>query len=328
MDYIIMAKELLTSYSISNPEIQFIRHNENITFKITDGASNKNYLLRIHKPSIEGLFGLQHTLEGIKSEIKILQELNHKGLVYAQKPIANNLGEYITEYKLENFNHPCYATILEWIEGATLTLKEDNIKEMAFTLGQNLALFHKSLKEFKPSKDFIRPIYDIDRIDTAIDELKYCVEVNLFSIEHYDIIKRVLILVKNQMNELNLREDAFGIIHADLQLGNMVVNNDNPCLIDFGFCGFGYYVFDLGSAATSFPSELRQTFLQGYSSKASFSFDDLKYIEGQIFMDTFISYILFMKDKERNSWIKTNALKKCDTVCKDFLEGKEVFYSL
>ena len=218
MDYNIIAKELLKLYSISAPGIQFIRHNENITFKITDGVNSKNYLLRIHRPSMEGLFGLQHTLDGIKSEIKILRELNHKGLLYTQNPIANDLGEYVTACKLDNFKHPCYATILEWIEGATLTLKDDNIKEIAFTLGQNLALFHKCLKEFKPSKDFIRPIYDANRIDKAIDELKYCVEVNLFSMEHYDIIKRVLILVKRQINELNLREDAFGIIHADLQL--------------------------------------------------------------------------------------------------------------
>lgn len=328
MDYINIAKELLRLYSISHPVIQFIRHNENITFKITDGVNNKNFLLRIHKPAIEGLFGLQHTLEGIKTEIKILQEINNKGLLYAQKPIENNLGEYITECKLDNFNHPCYATILEWIEGDTLTLKEHNIKELAFTLGENLALFHKCLKEFKPSKDFIRPIYDADRIDSAIEELKYCVEVNLFSMKDYDIIKEVLILVKKQINELNSREDEFGIIHADFQLGNIVVNNDNPCLIDLGFCGFGYYAFDLGSAATIFPSELRETFLQGYSSKSSFSFHDIKYVEGQVFMDIFVSYVLFMRDDKRNSWIKTSALEICDTLCKDFLDGKEVFYSL
>lgn len=321
-----IAKELLTSYSISTPIIQFIRHNENITFKITDGMNNKNYLLRIHKPSTGGLFGLQHTLEGIQSEIKILQELNHKGLLPAQKPVSNKQGEYITKCNLSYFNQPCYATMLKWIDGCTLTLREDNIKEITFALGQNLALFHSSLKGFKPSKDFIRPIYDINRIDQAIDELKYCVEVNLFSLEHYNVIKRVLLLVKDQMNEINKRENAFGIIHADFQPGNIVVNNGNPLLIDLGFCGFGYYYFDLGSAATIFPSELRQTFLQGYSSKSSFSFNALKYIEGQIFMDTFISYVLFMRDNERNEWIKHSALKICDTLCKDFLEGKEVFY--
>lgn len=328
MDYNIIAKEVLSSYSISEPEIQFIRHNENITFKVIDGVNNKHYLLRIHRPAIEGLYGLQHTLEGIKSEISILQELKQKSTLHCQVPIANNLGEYITEYKLDNFNHPCYATVLEWIEGSTLTLKEDNIKEIAFALGQNLGLFHKCLKDFKPSTEFIRPIYDVNRIDFAMDELIYCVEADLFSSDHYEIIKKVLTLVKNQMNELNLRENGFGIIHADVQLGNIVVSNDNPCIIDLGFCGFGYYVFDLGSAATIFPGNLRQTFLQGYASKSSFSFEDLKYIEGQIFMDIFISYVMFMRDNERNSWIKTSAQKICDTLCKDFLEGKEVFYSI
>ena len=328
MDYNNLAKEILLSYSISNPDIQFIRHNENITYKITDNNNNKNYLLRIHNPVTEGLFGLQHTFEGINAEIQILKELSHNDMIHAQKPISNKLGEYIIEYKLENYNHPCYATILEWIDGFTLTLKEDNINEIAYKLGQNLALFHDCLKSFKPSKDFIRPIYDVDRIDNAIEELKYCVDANLFSSEHYDIIREVLLLVKHQISELNSRENTFGIIHADMQPGNIVLSSGNPCIIDLGFCGFGYYLFDLGSAATVFPSEFRQAFLQGYSSRTSFSFDDLRYIEGQIFMDTFISYVLFMIDNKTNSWIKTSAVELCDTLCKDFLEGKEVFYSL
>jgi Ser/Thr protein kinase RdoA (MazF antagonist) len=328
MDYITIAKELLTQYSISAPEIQFIRHNENITFKVTDGLSNKAYLLRIHKPSTEGLFGLQHTFAGLKSEIAILHELNMKGLVDAQKPVANNIGEYITICKLDNYNHPCYATVLEWIEGDTLTLEENNIKEIAFKLGQTLALFHQSLKEFKPSDDFVRPIYDGKRIDSAINDLKYCVEIDLFSMEHYEMIIKVLTLVKKQIDELNAREDAFGIIHADFQCGNIILNKDNPGIIDLGFCGFGYYAFDLGSAATILPSDLRKDFIQGYISKSSFTFDDLKYVEGQIFMDIFISYVLFMRDHDQNAWIKTNAENICETLCKDFIEGKEVFYSL
>lgn len=326
MDYSSIAKDILTSYSISEPQIQFIRHNENITFKITEEEHSKSYLLRIHSPSTEGLFGLQHTLEGIKSEISILQELKEKDFIYAQKPVINNDGEYITECKLDNYNHPCYATVLEWIEGNTLTLKESNLNDIAYHLGQNLALFHKCLQNIKPSKDYVRPIYDVARIDSAIEELRYCVEVNLFSMDHYDIIKKVLEVVKKQINEIDLRKDSFGIIHADFQPGNIVLNNNNPCIIDLGFCGFGYYVFDLGSAASIFPSELRQTFLKGYSSNSSFSFDDIRYIEGQMFMDTFISYVLFMRDDQRNSWIKNSALDICDTVCKDFLEGKEVFY--
>lgn len=329
MEYNTVVNEIITHYPISEPGVRFIRHNENITFEIIDGVRNKSYLLRIHRPSTKGLFGIQHTLMGIKAEIKILQELSQNGLIQVQKPIANHSGEYITECKLDNYNQSCYATVLEWIKGETLSLKEDNLQEIAFNLGQNLALFHSNLMHLKPSEEFVRPIYDANRIDEAIEDLRYCVEVDLFSLEHYEIIKQVLIKVKDQAKELDRRKDAFGLIHADFQLGNIIINKDNnPCLIDLGFCGFGYFVFDLGSAATIFPSDLRKDFLLGYSSKSSFTFDDIKYIEGQIFMDIFISYVLFMRDNQRNSWIKSSALEVCDTLCKDFLEGKEVFYLL
>lgn len=43
-----MIKETLAQYNIKNPSVEFIRYNENVTYKITD--KNDKYLLRIHKP--------------------------------------------------------------------------------------------------------------------------------------------------------------------------------------------------------------------------------------------------------------------------------------
>jgi Ser/Thr protein kinase RdoA (MazF antagonist) len=219
----------------------------------------------------------------------------------------------------------CYSTLLEWIDGTVLTQKEDNIEDIAFKLGENLALFHQCLQQGKLDRNLVRPKYDNSRIDSAIEELKYCVKINLFSAENYNIIKEVLNVVKNQLKVLDTKVDAWGIIHADLQPGNIIINNGNPCLIDFGFCGYGYCLFDLGSAGTSLGSGLRKTFLHGYASKTTFSFSDIRYIEGLVFMDSFISYPLFMKDN--NAWIKTHAEKTCNSFCKDFLEGREVFFS-
>ncbi|WP_415841202.1 hypothetical protein [Paenibacillus typhae] len=45
-------------------------------------------------------------------------------------------------------------------------------------------------------------------------------------------------------------------------------------------------------------------------------------------MDIFISYALFVRDPGSNGWIKEHAIKVCGTLCKDFLEGKEVFHLL
>lgn len=326
MDYDTLAREVLSLYPVSNADIEFIRHNENITYRVNDKLHDKIYILRIHKPSTEGLLGIQHTYEGLKSEIQILQGINVDNVIKVQKPVANCQGEYVTEC---SFNaDPCYATLLEWIDGSPLTIQEDNIDEIAFALGENLGLFHEFSLQFKPEGDFTRPIYDLDRIDMAIDELKYGVEIELYSREHYEIIKEVLTLVKNQIKELESRGNAWGLIHADMQLGNIIMNNGKPCFIDFCLSGFGYYLFDVGSLATILPDSLRNTFLRGYSCRTSFSFDDLRYIEGMIFMDIFISYVFFIRDNNRNGWIKEHAADVCSTLCRDFLEGKEVFYSL
>jgi len=193
MEYTALAKEVLSSYNVSDPEIDFIRHNENMTFKITDTLYNKCYLLRIHKPATEGLLGLQHTLEGLKSEMKILVQLNQNSILKIQKPVANTFGEYVTDSS-ELVGCSCYSTLLEWIDGEILTQKEENINEIAFKLGENLALFHQCLHQFKHGENLIRPTYDKDRIDFAIDELKYCVKIDLFTRESYEIIKEVLTL--------------------------------------------------------------------------------------------------------------------------------------
>jgi hypothetical protein len=126
MDYITLAKAVLTSYNVFEPEINFIRHNENMTFKITDKELNKCFLLRIHKPVAEGLYGIQHTFEGLDSEIKILEQLSLNSKLKVQKPVANANGEYVTDSS-ELVGSTCYSTLLEWIDGEIFTGKEQNV---------------------------------------------------------------------------------------------------------------------------------------------------------------------------------------------------------
>lgn len=319
------AAEVLLLYSITDPEIEFIRHNENITFKVKDKDSNKTYLLRIHKPATAGLFGIQHTLEGLESEMYILLGLGHSNLLPVQKPVAGRLGQLVTAYTGSELG-VCYATLLEWIEGTVLTLEEENAPQIVFALGERLAELHRFSRE-SVHPELIRPVYGAERIDSAIEELRYGVEAGLYSEEHYGIIREVLECVKGQLRELDGQQE-WGIIHADVQLGNIIVAPEGPCYIDFGFSGYGYYLFDLGSASSMLPSEFRHTFLEGYASKTNFQFEQLRYIEGQIFMDIFISYLFFIHDDNRNGWIKEDAAKICDSLGKDFLSGKEVYFSL
>lgn len=62
---------------------------------------------------------------------------------YVQAPVVNRIGDYVTEYNSSEFGITCLATILTWIEGTTLSIKEDDIEETAFALGEELAALHE-----------------------------------------------------------------------------------------------------------------------------------------------------------------------------------------
>lgn len=255
-----------------------------------------------------------------------LQEIDRKSILKAQKPIVNQAGELVTAYISDQYG-PTYATLLEWIDGSTLTQNEENIASIIFKLGESVASLHE-FSQTLTSLKLHRPVYNASRIDEALQELRQGTNDGALNHDDYVVIENVLSIVKEQIAELDARENAWGYVHADYQLGNIIVSEDTPALIDFGLFGYGYYLFDLGSASSMLKPELRKTLLEGYASRTSFSFDDIRRIEGQIFMDIFISYVFFIKDPEKNVWIKDHASQICSTLCRDFLHGEEVYYSV
>jgi Ser/Thr protein kinase RdoA (MazF antagonist) len=326
MNYEVYAADVVSQYNISKPQIHFIRHNENITYKITDGLNSKSYLLRIHTPITKGLTGVQHTLEGLNSEIQLLQYLNGNQSLKAQRPVSNYKGQYVVPYIHQDIPSPCYATLLEWIEGSTLTLKEDNLEDIVFAIGEKLAVFHEASRLFKPEKGFVRPVYDMKRLETAIRDLYYGVEAGIFSLEQYQLMQKTADMVMKYTKDLDTSDNAWGIVHADIQCGNIVIHNGEPCFIDFCLSGYSYYLFDLGSAATILEAPLRNTLFRGYASKTSFSFNDIKYIECMVFADIFISYMLFIYDVKYKDWLREKIETLCSDICSKFVEGEEVFY--
>lgn len=328
MDYIDYAKKVLPLYPISYSEIKFIRHNENMIFQIIDNALNKSYVLRIHKSNIEGFAVIQHSYECLRSEMEFLFYLSNNSSLTIQKPIYACNGEFVATSYEEDRPQPLYSTLLEWIEGSTLTLKEDNLDDIIYSLGVNVAIFHEASMQFQPSNNFLRPVYSTQNLKSAMEDLKFGIDVDLYNINQYKLMTQVADKVISKLELLDERSDAWGLIHTDYQLGNVIVSNEKLSFIDFCLSGYGYYLFDLGSAATMFDSEKRNIFLDGYASRLPFSYDDLPYIDCLIFTDIFVSYNLFIKDANKRGWIKDHTEKLCNDVFLRFLDGETVFYSL
>jgi Ser/Thr protein kinase RdoA (MazF antagonist) len=327
MDYLDYAKKVISLYEVSYNDIIFVRHNENIIYKLTDTLHNKSYVLRIHKSNVLGLTGVGHTYEGLASEMEFLTYLSENTSLKVQTPLRNLAGEYVTTYRDDEFQAPVYSTLMEWLDGSTLTLKEDNLDDIIFSLGEKVATLHEASRRFQPKIGFVRPEYSLSSLESAMHDIKYGIEVDLYTMEQYKLMEKVAERVIDKIKLLDQQSDVWGIIHADYQLGNIIVNNGEPNFIDFSLSGYGYYLFDLGSAASILESDKRNIFLDGYSSRLPFTYDDLQYIDCLIFADIFISYNLFINDEKNRGWIKKNAECLNDIFYK-FLEGEIVFYSL
>jgi len=323
-----LARQLLASYPLDDPQPTFIRHNENLTFNVNERGSGRAFLLRIHLPVTGGFDGPQHTLEGLEAEMALLLELRSHQVITAQRPVANRYGSYVTTHRPLDRDTDVYATLLEWIAGETFNHTEPRLDELIRAIGGELARFHRYTRASEACKELHRPIYDTVKVDATAEILQYGVDAGNYSLEDYTLMTDVLEQVKAVMCGIDAEPGAWGLIHADLQRDNIIVTpSGQPAFLDFSLSGYGYSLFDLASASTKLERDKRHLLLEGYSANLPLPQYSMRSIEGLILFDVFLCYAFFIQDPERNGWIGDHVIRK-NGLWRQWLSGQEIFYLL
>lgn len=254
-----LALEALEKYDIYQPILTFIRHNENITYMVE--SEDKKYVLRIRKP-VDGF-----TCDIFKPELSVKELMENEMIIidYArrntelalQKPIHNRDGEFVS--CLLN-GYP--ACLLEWIEGNTMN--EKNItQEQALAFGRMAGQLHKVLQEldnqikrFSYTQKLIQPMKE--QLDEAMLKRQICRNAA-------GIMKEALNIIHYRMGELDSLPNMAGLLHADLGLSNIIVNEKGLIPIDFSLSGYGYYFMEVAMMMSQMKDkELRGYIKQGY----------------------------------------------------------------
>ncbi len=143
IEYRQTALEALAHYNITSTEMELLRHNENLTYRV-----GNEYLLQIHEPA-EG-FSADFFYDGVerikiyRSELAFLAHLKKQGM-QIREAVENRYGERIT--KLQNGT---YVTVSKWIEGESLDKLELN-DAICYRIGDMLARLHQKAKGFSAS---------------------------------------------------------------------------------------------------------------------------------------------------------------------------------
>ena len=83
------------------------------------------------------------------------------------------------------------------------------------------------------------------------------------------LLDRVDAALWRRLAEYGQGPDRYGLIHADMRLGNLLVDGDNVSLIDFDDCGFCWFAYDFAAAISFHETHkavpaLRSAWLEGY----------------------------------------------------------------
>ena len=244
-------QEALAYYNITASDIELLRHNENLTYRV-----GNQYLLQIHE-SVDG-FSTEFFFEGFdridiyKAELAFQAYLKKQGMPI-REAVENCYGERIT--KLQDGT---YVTVSKWLEGESLDKLELN-DEAFYRIGEMLAHLHQKAKGFRVSTV---KFYDKQHCD--------CTKRRIQALENQGLSAEYSVIMQRCCDRagavLENARDEFQMIHGDLSASNILQTPDGLVPIDFSFFGMGHPMYDLAVLFGNIGGSLvrRQQIAEGY----------------------------------------------------------------
>ncbi|MBN2080975.1 phosphotransferase [bacterium] len=226
---------------------KLVQHGENTTYRVDSAKGDigcrgvyvpGRYLARIHRPEY-------HTPAEIRSELTWLTALRAATGLDVPEPVTDRNGQLVIEATAPDVPEPRPVSLLRWMSG-TFRHKRLNAKHIT-QLGRLTACLHEHAATWNPPAGFTRGKWDWDGLfgknfglGLSEQELWSLVPSNARGV-FYEAAQHI----GQTMATLGRGANVFGLIHADLHIGNVLFTPDNARPIDFDDCGYGYWLYDL-----------------------------------------------------------------------------------
>ena len=317
------ARAALAHFPLREPAVRFLGHSDNLTFRVEE-LGGSVYLLRLHRPVLDYWTGIRQQPEAIDSELTWLEALAWEGSFTVQQPIHTSSGALVALVDTgEPEPHP--ATLLTWLEGAHFSPSAGDGPELVERFGQLVARLHHFSERWTPPVEMIRPRYDYAHFKQTFARLLRGVDLGVFPEEVYWTLRAACQLVLNIVSELPDDPEHWGMIHADLHMGNFLVCGEQIIPIDFSFSGFGYYLYDLSVCLSGgLNAALRPAFLRGYRSVRPLPPEDARAVDAFVLAGRLSYYAYQIDNPTERSWLERRIREAAQNECSRFLQGQSL----
>ncbi|OMD30145.1 phosphotransferase enzyme family protein [Paenibacillus odorifer] len=304
----------LQNFDLDWTQIRFNQLSDTCTFVIETNKEG-TFLLRVDSG---------RSKEEINSEIAWLELLKSKIDVPLPKGVHDRTGA--VTFRVEQGNgEGVYASLMRWVEGEHAN--ERLTEEQIYKEGVLLAKLHKAAQELELPSGFNRPVWDEHSFRKAMLRLKlhyHCFLTDDEFVLYQSAAEKLYNWLSKQHKNKNRR--SYGVIHGDLHQGNIIFKEGEPRPIDFGRCGWGYYLYDVAHTLLGLYPLQREGVIKGYESIAKLDGEWVQTLENFTVMVMIENYCHHASDPRETEGLKAEQPYAL-AILKNYLKGEPFLFN-
>ena len=267
-----LAQLALREYDLPGAELKFLHYQGNLIFRADLPELPAE---PVTGPFLPDRFNLRiltmNDPEAIRAELLWLTAIRQGTGLPVPEPVPNRSGELLTEIMTPGVPQGRVVSLMRWVDGRH---RGKNIPaQHVRAFGRLVAQLHKFAASWQPPPGFKRFHWDYDGLFGKHGELGGTPVAELVAAmpdQYRQPFVSVSTQIRQMMDAFGKQPDAYGMIHADLYPDNLLFKAGEPRIIDFEDCGFGYWMYDLGTALSPWAwrdqwPQMRAAFLDGYA---------------------------------------------------------------
>ncbi|MCY4478707.1 MAG: phosphotransferase [Rhodospirillales bacterium] len=262
-----LARDALLRWGVRDCEPEILKVRENAVFRVQAADANAA-VLRVHRHGY-------HSDAALRSELAWLEALNAEGIA-VPAVILSAAGEPFEIVEVEGVPEPRQVDMLSWMPGVPIGTIEEGLNPAIAdvhgvfeAVGRLAARLHNQTEVWPQPPDFVRHAWDREGLVGPEPLWGRFWEAAVLGAEERRLIDRAKAQVHVDLTAYGRPPRRYGLIHADLNLDNMLFDGERVIILDFDDCGFGWHHFDLSTVWTLFHGSdlaeaMRASVVEGY----------------------------------------------------------------
>ncbi|MDU9002580.1 phosphotransferase enzyme family protein [Sedimentitalea todarodis] len=264
----VLANQSLSLWDVpEGATARLINVSENATYLVEAPGGYKS-VLRVHREQY-------HSHRAIECELAWLEALDADKVVTTPGYYVGRNGDPIQQGRVEGLSNPRYMVLFHFVEGEA----PDESGDMSAgyeELGAIAARCHEHVLRWQKPEGFERLTWDVDAVFGATPTWGNWRDAPEVDDSVRPTLEKVEATIRARLDAFGKAPDRFNLIHADMRLANLLIDDNGTRLIDFDDCGWGWFLYDFAAAISFIEDDpripdLKAAWVRGYRSVRAMS---------------------------------------------------------